>query len=159
MSESTVFFLIASGVLIIIFLSFFIYKKYIVLKNNKMEEEEQAQRLRAAQEEKYKYVIDSLKILSQALMTGQVGIVEGAIRIKVLIDHHDPDLHNNQSYTVFSDIFSETEHIPFLKAWKELDKRSKRKYEIFMSEIETRRGEEVKGAAVKLNAELSRTLH
>ncbi|SFG84866.1 DUF2489 domain-containing protein [Neptunomonas qingdaonensis] len=159
MSESTVFVLIGLGVLIIFFLSFFIYKKYISLVNIKRQKEEQAERLRAAQEEKYKHIIDSLKILSQALMTEQVGVVEGAIRIKVLIDHHDPDLHKNQSYAVFSDIFAETEHIPFLKAWKELDKRSKRKYELFMSDIEMKRGEEVKAAAVKLNAELSRTLH
>ncbi len=159
MSESTVFVLIALGVLIIFFLSFFIYKKYISLANIKRAQAEQAERLRAAQQEKYKYIIDSLKILSQALMTGQVGVVEGSIRIKVLIDHHDPDLHKNQSYTVFSDIFAETEHIPFLKAWKELDKRSQRKYELFMSDIEENRGEEVKAAAVKLNAELSRPLH
>lgn len=159
MSDSVLFFLIAVGVMIIVFLSFFIFKKYIALKNIKLEKAEQAQRLRAAQQEKYTYVIDSLKVLSQALITGQVGVVEGAIRIKVLIDHHDPDLHKNQSYAVFSDIFTETEHIPFLKAWKELDKRSKRKYEIFMSDIETSRGEEVKTAAMKLNAELSQVIH
>ena len=159
MSDSVLFLLIALGVVMIAFLSFFIIKKSSALKNIKLEQEEQAQRLRAVQQEKYKYVVDSLKVLSQALMTGQVGVVEGAIRIKVLIDHHDPDLHKSQSYAVFSDIFSETEHIPFLKEWKELDKRSKRKYEIFMSEIETSRGEEVKAAAMKLNAELSQVIH
>ncbi len=159
MSESAVLFLIALGVLMIIFLSIFIFKKQVALQNIKLEQEKQAQRLRAVQQEKYKYVVDSLKILSQALVSGQVGVVEGAIRIKVLIDHHDPDLHENQSYAVFSDIFSETEHIPFLKAWKELDKRSKRKYELFMSDIEASRGEEVKAAAVKLNAELSQVIH
>ena len=74
MSESTVFVLIALGVLIIFFLSFFIYKKYISLVNIKRQKEEQAERLRAAQEEKYKHIIDSLKILSQALMTEQVGV-------------------------------------------------------------------------------------
>lgn len=159
MSESVVFFLIALGVLIIVFLSVFIFKKQVALQNIKLEQEKKAQRLRAIQQEKYKYVVDSLKILSQALISGQVGVVEGAIRIKVLIDHHDPDLHKNQSYSVFAEIFAETEHIPFLKAWKELDKRSKRKYEIFMSEIEANRGEEVKAAAEKLNTELSQVIH
>lgn len=159
MSQFAVFFMIALGMVIIVLLLVFIYKKYTALKRIRMEQQRQAERLRKAQTEKNVYVQDSLKIISQALMTGQVGVIEGAIRVKVLIDHHDPDLHNNNAYSVFSDIFDATEHIPILKAWKELDKRSKRKYEAFMADIATNRGEEVKEAAVTLHAELSRVIH
>lgn len=159
MSDSTIYFLITLGGLMSLFLLVYIYKKYNQLKKLQTAKQEQVERLSKAQQEKYTYVLESLKILSQALITDQVGVIEGSIRIKVLIDHHDPSLHQNNSYTVFSDIFKKTEHIPMLKAWKALDKLSKRKYESFMVDIEANRGKEVKEAAVKLNAALNQAIH
>ena len=159
MSEPVVISMIALGAIAIAFLSIFIYKKYRLLKKSQLEKQEQAARINKVQQEKYTYVLDSLKILSQALMAGQIGVVEGSIRIKVLIDHLDPEFHSKKAYKIFSDIFIETEHIPILKAWKSLDKRTKRKYEAFMADIEKKRADEAIEAAGVLNSELHRALH
>jgi hypothetical protein len=159
MSESVIISMIAFGALIIIFLLVFIYKKYLLLKKNRLAQQEQAEKINKVREEKYTYVLDSLKVLSQALMSGQVGVVEGSIRIKVLIDHLDPEFHSKKAYKVFSDIFNETEHIPILKEWKSLDKRTKRKYEVFMAGIEKKRADEAIEAAGVLHSELNRALH
>ncbi|MGY8871769.1 MAG: DUF2489 domain-containing protein [Pseudomonadales bacterium] len=159
MSEPVVITMIAFGAIVIVFLLVFIYKKYLLIKKNRLVQQEQAERINKVRQEKYTYVLDSLKVLSQALMSGQVGVVEGSIRIKVLIDHLDPEFHSKNAYKVFSDVFNETEHIPILKAWKSLDKRTKRKYEAFMADIEKKRAEEVIEAAGILNSELNRALH
>ncbi|WP_293268963.1 DUF2489 domain-containing protein [Neptunomonas sp.] len=159
MSEPVIISMIAFGVLIIVFLLVFIYKKYLLLKKNREAKQEQTQQINRVRQEKYTYVLDSLKVLSQALMSGQVGVVEGSIRVKVLIDHLDPEFHNKSAYKVFSDVFNETEHIPILKAWKSLDKRTKRKYEKFMAGIEKKHADEVIEAAGVLNSELNRALH
>ncbi|WP_028469562.1 DUF2489 domain-containing protein [Neptunomonas japonica] len=159
MSESVIISMIAFGALIIVFLLVFIYKKYLLLKKNRLAKQEQAEQINKVRQEKYTYVLDSLKVLSQALVSGQVGVVEGSIRIKVLIDHLDPEFHSKKAYKVFSDIFNETEHIPILKAWKNLDKRTKRKYEAFMADIEEKRAAEAIEAAGVLNSELNRALH
>lgn len=159
MSEPVVITMIAFGAIVIVFLLVFIYKKYLLLKKNRLAQLEQAERINQVRQEKYTYVIDSLKVLSQALVTGQVGVVEGSIRIKVLIDHLGPEFDTKQTFKVFSEIFNETEHIPILKAWKSLDKRTKRKYEAVMADIEKKRADEVIEAAGVLNSELNRALH
>ncbi|WP_162224929.1 DUF2489 domain-containing protein [Neptunomonas antarctica] len=159
MSELTMTIMIVVGVLLIIFLSAFSYKKYRILKSIHAEKALQTERVLAMKKEKYIHVQDSLRILAKALTADQLGVIEGAIRIKVLIDHYDPELHYEDDFKIFSEISKQTEHIPILKEWKNLDKLSKRKYEALMAEIASTKGDDVKKATASLEVQLNRTTH
>ncbi len=48
---------------------------------------------------------------------------EGCIRIKVLLDHVDPTLHEQAPFSIFSTMYKATEHMPTHEARKKTDKK------------------------------------
>ncbi|WXL24162.1 DUF2489 domain-containing protein [Ectopseudomonas mendocina] len=70
-----------------------------------------------------------LRILANSLLDGQLPLIEGAIRIKVLLDNYDYQLNQNQPCDVFKRIYAATAHIPTHQGWKALSKEQRANYE------------------------------
>jgi len=63
---------------------------------------------------------DSIRVIATALVQGQVGLTEGAIRINKLSSLLDEASGGNGQYKVFSQLAEATAHIPILENWKKL---------------------------------------
>ncbi|PTS82864.1 DUF2489 domain-containing protein [Pseudomonas sp. HMWF032] len=81
-------------------------------------------------------IADDLQILASSLLDGQLPLIEGAIRIKVLLDNCDTALSRNPRCAVFHDLFAATAEVPTHAAWKALDKNIRRQHEQRFSELE-----------------------
>lgn len=77
-----------------------------------------------------------LQILAGSLLDGQLPLIEGAIRIKVLLDNYDSALSQDARCQVFHLLFEATAQVPTHADWKALDKNERRKHEKHFSELE-----------------------
>jgi hypothetical protein len=106
------------------------------------------QRRRAAQqEEQHQRIGGDLQILAASLLEGQLPLIEGAIRIKVLLDNYDSSLSQNQHYQVFHLLFEATAEVPTHAAWKALDKHLRRQHEKQLSALELQHKAAARSAA------------
>ncbi len=79
---------------------------------------------------------EDLRILASSLLDEQVPLIEGAIRIKVLLDNYDANLGQDPRCQVFQQLYDATEHVPTHAAWKALDKLERRRHEANFSALE-----------------------
>lgn len=79
---------------------------------------------------------EDLRILASCLLDEQVPLIEGAIRIKVLLDNYDPALSQDPRCEVFQTLYDATAQIPTHAAWKALDKAERRRHEAHFSALE-----------------------
>lgn len=77
-----------------------------------------------------------LQILASSLLDGQLPLIEGAIRIKVLLDNCDSALSQDPRCAVFHQLFAATAEVPTHADWKALDKSVQRQHEQRFSELE-----------------------
>ena len=77
-----------------------------------------------------------LRILANCLLDEQVPLIEGAIRIKVLLDNYDAELGQDPRCQVFQELFEATAEVPTHAAWKALDKAERRRHEAAFSALE-----------------------
>lgn len=89
-----------------------------------------------AQEERQKRLGGDLSILASSLLDEQLPLIEGAIRIKVLLDNYDSALSNDSRCQVFHLLFEATADVPTHAAWKALDKNERRRFEKRFNELE-----------------------
>ncbi|MGP0170660.1 DUF2489 domain-containing protein [Pseudomonas sp. NCHU5208] len=82
-----------------------------------------------AQRERLQRLGGDLHILASSLLDEQLPLIEGAIRIKVLLDNYDSDLSNDSRCLVFHQLFEATADVPTHAAWKALDKAERRRFE------------------------------
>lgn len=89
-----------------------------------------------AREERQDRLGGDLNILASSLLDEQLPLIEGAIRIKVLLDNYDSALSNDSRCQVFHLIFDATADVPTHAAWKALDKTERRRFEKRFNELE-----------------------
>lgn len=89
-----------------------------------------------AREERQDRLGGDLNILASSLLYEQLPLIEGAIRIKVLLDNYDSALSNDSRCQVFHLIFDATADVPTHAAWKALDKTERRRFEKRFNELE-----------------------
>lgn len=77
-----------------------------------------------------------LHILANSLLDGQLPLIEGAIRIKVLLDNCDSALSQHPRCAVFHQLFAATADVPTHADWKALEKTVRRQHEQRFSELE-----------------------
>ena len=77
-----------------------------------------------------------LQILAGSLLEGQLPLIEGAIRIKVLLDNYDSALSQDARCQVFHLLFDATAEVPTHAHWKALDKGERRRHEKRFNELE-----------------------
>jgi len=66
---------------------------------------------------------DSLLLIASSLLDGQVEVAEASIRLKVLLDHYDPSLHQDPVFSVFNTLYDGLAHMPTHQARKQTDKK------------------------------------
>lgn len=99
-------------------------------------ERELATQRAEAQARQHAGLAEDLRILASSLLDGQVPLIEGAIRIKVLLDNYDPALSQDPRCEVFQILYEATAQIPTHAAWKALDKTERRRHEAHFSALE-----------------------
>lgn len=93
------------------------------------------------------YLIDSIRIISRGILEEQCPLVEGCIRIKVLLDNLSPQMHQQDSLAVIELVYGKTAHIPMLDEWKSLSSEQKRVYQQEMDLVEQQHAEAIQAAA------------
>jgi ABC-type nickel/cobalt efflux system permease component RcnA len=96
-----------------------------------------------------------IEFLAQSLLSGQVPAIEGAIRIKVLLDNYSGPRRAGLELQVFETIYDSTAHIPTHQSWKALSRSERRFHERHMETLEDKHREELKNAASQLTKGLS----
>ncbi len=88
-----------------------------------------------------------IRVLAGSLLTEQVPLIEGAIRIKVLLDNYDSNLGQDPRCQVFQVLYEATEQVPTHAAWKALDKNERRRHEANFSALELQHKAEARRSA------------
>ena len=88
-----------------------------------------------------------LQILASSLLDGQLPLIEGAIRIKVLLDNYGSTLSQNPRCEVFHQLFVATAQVPTHAEWKALEKSVRRQHEQHFSELELQHKAAARAAA------------
>ena len=72
---------------------------------------------------------DDLRVLASSLLDGQLPLIEGAIRIKVLLDNYDSQLSLAPQARVFRRLYEATAHVPTHADWQALSRAERRQHE------------------------------
>lgn len=139
MNNLTLFVLIGSGVLIA---ALALYALQLWLRVW-AQETAQAEALNTQRER----IGGDLHILASSLLEGQLPLIEGAIRIKVLLDNYDSNLSKDQRCEVFHLLFAATAQVPTHAEWKALEKSVRRQHEQRFSELELQHKAAARAAA------------
>lgn len=110
-----------------------------VWRNERLREQARLQRREALAED--------LRILAGSLLDEQLPLIEGAIRIKVLMDNFDTALTRDPHCEVFHRLYEATGHVPTHEAWKALPKLERRRFEAAFSALELQHKAEARRAA------------
>lgn len=78
---------------------------------------------------------DDLRVLASSLLDGQLPLIEGAIRIKVLLDNYDSALSLTPHTQVFQQLYQATAHVPTHAGWKALSDDERRQHEARFAEL------------------------
>lgn len=105
------------------------------------------QQLADQQAQQHAALAADLRVLAGSLLAEQVPLIEGAIRIKVLLDNYDANLGQDPRCQVFQRIFDATEQVPTHSAWKALDKTERRRHEANFSALELQHKAEARRSA------------
>ncbi|EQM72282.1 DUF2489 domain-containing protein [Stutzerimonas stutzeri] len=105
------------------------------------------QALAEQQAQQHAALAADLRVLASSLLDEQVPLIEGAIRIKVLLDNYDSNLGQDPRCQVFQVLFEATEQVPKHAAWKALDKTERRRHEANFSALELQHKAEARRSA------------
>ncbi len=114
----------------------------------------QRQELERVTRERDERLAEDIRFLAQSLQTGQVPIIEGSIRIKVLLDNYQGALRDGIDTEVFTVIYDETADIPTHQGWKDLPKNERNAYRQRMEQLEAEHGPRAIQAAEQLGSGL-----
>ncbi|TWE11009.1 uncharacterized protein DUF2489 [Pseudomonas sp. AG1028] len=78
---------------------------------------------------------DDLRVLASSLFDGQLPLIEGAIRIKVLLDNYDSALTLAPQAQVFQQLYDTTSHVPTHADWQALSRAERRQHEARFAEL------------------------
>lgn len=112
------------------------------------------QRLARQERERNDRLEGDIRILAQSLLSGQLPVIEGAIRIKVLLDNYSGERPVGLNLQVLETIYEATAHIPTHQAWQALPKPERRLHERQMETLEARHRSAVEQIAQQLSGGL-----
>lgn len=150
MTQTAIWLIIALGVAVSIFLLVFSIKTWRKLKTLQTANQQLEQKQNASMEDSRMKAADSIKLIAQLMIEEQVELAEGCIRIKILLDHIAPELHENENFSIFSTMYTATEHMPTHQARKQSDKTLIRKLDKERIELEQANKESILLASQKL---------
>ncbi|OWL88948.1 DUF2489 domain-containing protein [Halopseudomonas aestusnigri] len=140
----THYWLIAAGILIILALATYAWTLW---RKVWQQDEARAKALEARNDR----LSGDIRIIAQSLLDGQVPTIEGAIRIKVLLDNYQGERREGLDVTVFDLIYEQTAHIPTHQAWKDLSRAERKLHLRLMDTLERDHRPAVEAAARALS--------
>ena len=146
MNDAVIWSGILVGLVVIAGLCWFILSKYRELKAFKAQRAQQE----AQQKEQRDYLVDSIKVIATTMLEDQVELSEGCIRIKVLMDHLDASLHEDEAFKIFEQMYRDTEHMPTHQARKNTDKNFIHKLDQQRFALEKQHRESIRKASLAL---------
>lgn len=105
--------------------------------------------------ERNQRLASDIEFLAASLVDGQLPVIEGSIRIKVLLDNYSGPRRAELDVGVFEVIYDATAHIPTHQAWQALPSAERKLHERQMETLERDKGEAVKAAAKDLSRGLA----
>lgn len=97
----------------------------------------------------------SIKVIAQCMLDEQVELSEGCIRIKVLLDHVAPELHEDPYFKIFALVYDATRHMPTHEARKETDRKTIMKLDLERMKMEAKHKDEIMSATRQLLSRLT----
>jgi hypothetical protein len=128
MNTLTLVLLLAGGLLVVTLALYALY----LWRRVWAQQRSQAQ----AEQDRRERLGSDLQILASSLLDEQLPLIEGAIRIKVLLDNYDSALSQDTRCQVFHLLFEATAQVPTHADWKALDKSVRRQHEKHFNELE-----------------------
>ncbi len=92
----------------------------------------------------------SIQIIAQGIMTEQLSLTEGAIRIRVLMDGLNVDAAVQEEFNAFYQLSDATSHIPILEEWKKLKLKQRLAFDNERVQLERDHKEFVEDAAQRI---------
>ena len=100
-----------------------------------------------AEDDRQHRLRDELRSLASGLLDGRLPLIEGAIRLKVVLDNYSIALSNHPRCRVFHRLFDATSGIPSHNGWKVLSDAERRAYERHFAELELQHQAEARQGA------------
>lgn len=97
------------------------------------------------------YLIESVKVIASAMGDGQCELTEGCIRLKKLLDHLAPYLHEHETFSIINQMYEATKHMPILDEWKKLKIKQRFDYTREREKLEQQHRDAVVSAAKALS--------
>lgn len=137
MSDTTTYLLIASGLILIAGLSAYIWKQLKFQRAHQQRLDDIEQQAREKTQQRRDHLIESIRLISHAMEhDDKLTLTEGAIRLKVLVEHLAPHLLSQEPYAILVLMFEQTQHIPLKEKFKALDRKAQRKFLAEMHRLE-----------------------
>lgn len=127
MTEQMAMLLAVVAVAIIIALGIYALK---LRKQVEQREQERLQALKDVETQARIKTMENIHTVSQALVQGQVDVMEASLRIRTLIDIIEPDWFEKVELKVFAEITRRGEHLATHQARKELPKQERMKQDL-----------------------------
>jgi K+ transporter len=125
--------------------------QYLLYQQKKRQALVQLQQDNLAREERER-VNKSIQILARAVQGEELTLTEASIRISVLLDTLDVSDNVRTEFSAFYQLRERTSHIPILAAWKNLDRKQQKEFEIERLRYETTFGDFVIDAAKRIES-------
>lgn len=151
MSESFLYLLIAVCLIISGVALFYIVRHRKIIKDAKEEQFAQQELTAKRYKEKRDYLIESIKVISQAVGNDEkLTNAEAALRLTPLLEALAPHLLAHADFSAVYEFYKRVEHVPIKDNWKKLSKQKRWEYLREMNAADEELGDSLKEAAARL---------
>ncbi len=142
--------LVAIAAVIVIGLAFYAFSLTRKVKALEEKRRQDALAMEAELSQQRTHRNRSIQIIAQGILTDQLSLTEGAIRIRVLMDGLDVDVSVREEFNAFYQLSDATSHIPILEEWKKLKLKQRMAYDSERVKLESDHKEFVEDAAKRI---------
>jgi len=105
---------------------------------------ESVERQAKVEQDRIDYIYESLNVISRAVLDDQCPLVEGCIRLAVLMDNLSLDCDTKHRFAPIFKIYNATRHIPTHSNWKALERKQQQSFKQEMFALEREHAETVR---------------
>ncbi len=143
---------IAIGLVLIVGLAAIIWVTWRDLKKLKAAQAKHQAEQQQELDKHRRYLVESMQVIAKTMLDDQLELSEGCIRIKVLLDNYDADLHRLDKFRVFNLMYQGLSHMPTHEARKQTDSKLIRKLDAERFKLEREHRDAIRHSAQQLLA-------
>ena len=128
------------------------WKVLNVQRQQKLMAEQMAQERAANESKRLDFLCESVNVIARAVLDGQCPVIEGCIRLAVLLDNLSLDCDSKHRFSVVFEIYDQTRHIPSHDNWKALPRKQQLRYQQEMHKLEQQHQEAIREAMEQVRA-------